>query len=175
MSSYQTVPVPYFETIIRYLGGLLSAYALSGDRLLLDRADEMATKLEPIFKSQSGMPYFGINPSKCVRILSTHTLMFNPYSNMTFGPEIGILAEIASLQLEYYYLAKVTGRKSHFKHVGDCVFFSSPWGNICQAHDVMRTLSSANLTQTAGMHPIKWNITSGRPVDSLCTSSLHVR
>ena len=94
---------------------------------------------------------------------------------MTFGPDIGILAEIASLQLEYYYLAKVTGKKSHFKHVGDYVFFMSPWDNIYQAHDAMRTLSTANLSRTGGMHPIKWNLTSGRPVDSSFTGSLHDR
>lgn len=167
--------MPYFETIIRYLGGLLSAYALSGDQILIDRADEMATKLEPIFKSRSGMPYFGIDVLRYVRILSRPALVFNAHRNTTFGPDIGILAEIASLQLEYYYLAKVTGRKSHFKHVGDCASFSLPQHNIVQAHDVMRTLTSANLTRTGGMHPVKWDITSGMPVDSLCTGSLHVR
>ncbi|KAF8623208.1 hypothetical protein AX15_006446 [Amanita polypyramis BW_CC] len=130
----ETVPLPYFETIIRYLGGLLSAYALSGDRVLVDRADEMATKLEPVFKSRSGMPYFGINPA----------------NKTIYGPEIGILAELASLQLEYYYLAKITGKESHFKH----------------AHDVMRVLANANLTRTGGMHPVKWNVTSGRPFDT---------
>ncbi|KAK2463622.1 hypothetical protein APHAL10511_004373 [Amanita phalloides] len=130
----ETEPVPYFETVIRYLGGLLSAYALSGDRFLVERADEMATKLAPVFKSHSGLPYFGVNPA----------------NNVTSGPEIGILAEIASLQLEYYYLAKVTGKKSHFKH----------------AHGVMNALATANLTRTGGMHPMKWNITSGVPVDT---------
>jgi len=35
--------VPVFETIIRYLGGLLSAYDLSGgDRLMLERAEDLA-------------------------------------------------------------------------------------------------------------------------------------
>lgn len=31
-----------FETTIRYLGGLLGGYELSGDRLLLERAEELA-------------------------------------------------------------------------------------------------------------------------------------
>ena len=35
----------------------------------------------------------------------------------TQGPDIGILAEIASLQLEYTYLAKATGKKEYFDRV----------------------------------------------------------
>lgn len=42
--------------------------------------------------------------------------MFN-ISRKTSGPEVGILAEIASLQLEYSYLAKLTGEKEHFQRV----------------------------------------------------------
>ncbi|KAF8637595.1 hypothetical protein AX17_002664 [Amanita inopinata Kibby_2008] len=127
----ETTPVPYFETIIRYLGGLLSAYALSGEQLLIERADELASKLEPVFQSQSGMPYFGLDLAR----------------NVTSGPDIGVLAEIATMQLEYFYLAKVTGKKTYFKH----------------ANDVMYALSSANLTSTGGMLPEKWNITSSKP------------
>ena len=56
--------MPYFETIIRYLGGLLSAYALTKDALLLARADELAEKLEPVFNTPSGLPLFGVNPTK---------------------------------------------------------------------------------------------------------------
>jgi mannosyl-oligosaccharide alpha-1,2-mannosidase len=33
------------------------------------------------------------------------------------GAETGILAEVASLQLEYTYLAKLTGHKAHFNRV----------------------------------------------------------
>ena len=51
---------PFFETVIRYLGGLLSAYALSGEKLLLDKADELATLLEPAFTT-NGFPVFGVD------------------------------------------------------------------------------------------------------------------
>lgn len=37
--------LPVFETTIRYLGGLLGAYELSGDRLMLERAEELAVIL----------------------------------------------------------------------------------------------------------------------------------
>ena len=52
----------FFETVIRYLGGLLSAYALSGRRVLLNKADELGQKLLPIFNTETGMPAFMINP-----------------------------------------------------------------------------------------------------------------
>lgn len=43
----------------------------------------------------------------------------------TVGPEIGILAEIASCQLEYTYLAKETGKREYF----DVVFAQTDWSN----------------------------------------------
>ncbi|KAF9466042.1 glycoside hydrolase family 47 protein [Collybia nuda] len=126
--------VPYFETIIRYLGGLLSAHALSHEQILLQRADELATVLDPIFQTKSGMPLYGVNPS----------------TGETTGPQIGILAEMASLQLEYTYLAKLTGKKDHFE----------------RAYNVMRVLDEANLQDTAGMFPVGWNLTTGQPHDA---------
>lgn len=48
--------------MIRYLGGLLSAYALRKDELLLRRADELAEKLDYVFQTPSGFPLFGVNP-----------------------------------------------------------------------------------------------------------------
>ena len=52
----------FFETVIRYLGGLLSAYALSGRQILLDKADQLGTRLLPVFNTQSGLAAFDINP-----------------------------------------------------------------------------------------------------------------
>ncbi|KDR80608.1 hypothetical protein GALMADRAFT_240949 [Galerina marginata CBS 339.88] len=123
--------VPFFETIIRYLGGLLAAYALSNDELLLKQAEELVKRLDPVFDTPTGMPYYSVDPK----------------TGRSQGPDIGILAEIASLQVEYTYLAKLTGKVEHL--------------NRSQA--IMKTLGSANLTNTAGMFPLKWNITSGEP------------
>jgi hypothetical protein len=39
------------------------------------------------------------------------------YSRQIKAEEFGILAEIASLQLEYTYLGKVTGKKEHYDRV----------------------------------------------------------
>ncbi|KAG6864850.1 hypothetical protein C0991_006791 [Blastosporella zonata] len=125
--------VPYFETIIRYLGGLLSAYALSKNQLFLDRADELAIKLDPVFNTTSGLALFGVNPT----------------NKKTSGPDIGVLAEIASLQLEYSYLAKLTGKKEHFHRAGTLI----------------KAFANADLRNTSGMLPVKWNLTSGQPYD----------
>ena len=61
---------PYFETVIRYLGGLLSAYALSKDHILLERAEDLAVALDPIFDTPSGMPFYSVNPTTYVLGLS---------------------------------------------------------------------------------------------------------
>ncbi|KAG6833227.1 hypothetical protein H0H87_009848 [Tephrocybe sp. NHM501043] len=125
---------PYFETTIRYLGGLLSAYALSKNQLFLDRADELACKLDPVFNTTSGMALFGVNPT----------------NRNTSGTEIGVLAEIASLQIEYTYLAKLTEKKEHFQRAGA----------------LLKAFENADLKNTNGMLPIQWNLTSAQPYDA---------
>ena len=55
---------PFFETVIRYLGGLLSAYALSGDPILLSRADDLGKMLLPAFNTPSGLPAYAVNTVK---------------------------------------------------------------------------------------------------------------
>lgn len=57
---------PFFETIIRYLGGLLSAYALSGEPVLLDKANQLGASLLPAFQTPSGFPMYAVNPQTCV-------------------------------------------------------------------------------------------------------------
>lgn len=46
-----------FETNIRVVGGLLAAYDLDKDTMLLDKAKEMADRLYPAFNTPSGYPY----------------------------------------------------------------------------------------------------------------------
>ncbi|KAJ7509692.1 glycoside hydrolase family 47 protein [Mycena galericulata] len=125
----------FFETVIRYLGGFLSAYAISKDHALLALAEELAVKLDPVFDKYEGVfPVYGVNTQ----------------SGEVAGPEIGILAEMASMQVEYLYLAKVTGKKRYFD----------------RANAVMKALANADLTKTGGMIPGKWNLTSGTPFNS---------
>ncbi|KAK8595806.1 hypothetical protein V6N12_064315 [Hibiscus sabdariffa] len=50
-----------FETTIRVLGGLLSAFDLSGDDIFLQKAKDIADRLLPAWNTASGIPYNRIN------------------------------------------------------------------------------------------------------------------
>ncbi|KAI9062605.1 glycoside hydrolase family 47 protein [Trametes sanguinea] len=123
---------PFFETVIRYLGGLLSAYALSGEKLLLDRASELATLLEPAFNTTKGLPRFGVNPG----------------TGATTPSQSGILAEIASCQLEWTYAAHATANKTHYDRV----------------NTLINTLADAMEERKGGMFPTNWHLSAGKPV-----------
>ena len=49
--------VSVFETTIRNLAGLLSAYDLSGDKIFLWIADDLGMRLMRSFDSGTGIPY----------------------------------------------------------------------------------------------------------------------
>ncbi|KAH9447168.1 hypothetical protein Pst134EA_029210 [Puccinia striiformis f. sp. tritici] len=88
--------ISFFETVIRYMGGLISAYDLSGDELMLERAEELAEWLVPAFGTASGFP-----PSR-------YQMGSNPSGEHT-GPVC--LAEIGSLTLEFTRLSQLTSKK----------------------------------------------------------------
>src|SRR5438034_7638819 len=57
-------PVQIFETNIRMVGGLLSGYLTTGERVLLAKAKDIADILMPAFeRSPTGAPYRFVNPS----------------------------------------------------------------------------------------------------------------
>lgn len=59
----------FFETIIRYLGGSLSAYALSKDSTLLHLADRLGTVLLPAFNgTETGLPSYSVNVQTSVTV-----------------------------------------------------------------------------------------------------------
>ncbi|TFK74956.1 seven-hairpin glycosidase [Pluteus cervinus] len=95
-----TAFVPFFETVIRYLGGVLSGYALSGETILLARADELGMKLLPAFNTTSGFPRYAVNTE------TGETKMgWSWYA---------LWAELLSNQVEYKYLAHLTGRPEYY-------------------------------------------------------------
>jgi mannosyl-oligosaccharide alpha-1,2-mannosidase len=86
--------VNVFETTIRVLGGLLSAYHLSNnDALYLEKAVDLGDRLMYAFKTESGIPYSGVTLSNGV-----------PEG---FGPSS--TAEATTIQLEFKYLSHLTG------------------------------------------------------------------
>ena len=56
-----TSDISVFEVNIRFVGGLLSCYALTGDRVFKDQAVAIAKKLLPAFNTPSGLPFAMVN------------------------------------------------------------------------------------------------------------------
>lgn len=86
-----------FETTIRVMGGLLSAYHLSGgDPLFLEKAREIADRMLPAFDTPSSLP---------LPMINLHLL--EGVSDHDNGDFIST-AEASTLQLEFRYLAHLT-------------------------------------------------------------------
>ncbi|KAI0281883.1 glycoside hydrolase [Russula brevipes] len=129
---------PKVCTILRdrhsLLGGLLSAYALSRDPILLARADDLGSALMPVFDTPSGLPAFSVNTDTGKTAhgwTGTSTLW----------------SEVLSCQLEYKYLAYLTGRTHYYTAV----------------EKVMEMMYTANLSSSAGLFPTMWSLQTGLP------------
>ncbi|XP_014671533.1 PREDICTED: endoplasmic reticulum mannosyl-oligosaccharide 1,2-alpha-mannosidase-like [Priapulus caudatus] len=92
----QNKDVNLFEVTIRVLGGLLSTYHLSQDRMFLDRAKELGDKLMPAFTSESGVPFSDVN------------LYYRQGKPPKWGPD-STVSEVATIQLEFRDLSRATG------------------------------------------------------------------
>jgi ER degradation enhancer, mannosidase alpha-like 2 len=97
LSFDKDISVKNFEITIRLLGGLLSAYELSGDERFLRLADDLGTRLLPAFDSPTGMPYMYVN----LKTGKTSGAKSNP-------------AEIGTLFLEFGTLAKLTKKPIYY-------------------------------------------------------------
>ena len=98
LSFDQDIYVKNFEITIRLLGGLLSSYQLTGDKRLLELADDLGARLLPAFNSPTGMPYVYVN----LKTGSTRGAESNP-------------AEIGTLLLEFGTLSKLTGKQAYYE------------------------------------------------------------
>lgn len=58
---FQNMDLSVFEVNIRFVGGLLSCFALTGDTLFRDKAEHIAEKLLPAFQTPTGIPYSLVN------------------------------------------------------------------------------------------------------------------
>jgi len=93
LSFDRDIYVKNFEITIRLLGGLLSGYQLTGDKRLLNLAEDLGNRLIPVFNSPTGLPYVLVN----LRTGQTRGAVTNP-------------AETGTLLLEFGTLSKLTGR-----------------------------------------------------------------
>ncbi|CAF93587.1 unnamed protein product, partial [Tetraodon nigroviridis] len=87
--------VNLFETTIRVLGGLLSTYHLTGDKLFLDKAKDLGSRLMPAFNTPSKIPFSDVNIGKG----TAHPPRWTTDST---------LAEVTSIQLEFRELSRLT-------------------------------------------------------------------
>lgn len=97
LSFDKDIYVKNFEITIRLLGGLLSSYQLTGDKRLLELADDLGTRLLPAFSSPTGMPYVFVN----LKTGATKGVESNP-------------AEIGSLLIEFGTLSKLTNKPVYY-------------------------------------------------------------
>jgi ER degradation enhancer, mannosidase alpha-like 2 len=91
------IRVKNFEITIRVLGGLLSAYEMTGDERLLRLADDLGTRLLPVFESPTGLPYMYVN----LKTGETSGARTNP-------------AEIGTLFLEFGTLSRHTKKPVYY-------------------------------------------------------------
>jgi hypothetical protein len=110
--------VSVFETTIRDLGGLLSAYDFSGDPAFLDKAIDLGERLFHAFdNSHTGLPFGQVS------------LKDGAASNIGWTGGNIILSEFGTLQIEFRYLAKVANRPefaAKVEHVFDIMNQISP-------------------------------------------------
>jgi mannosidase alpha-like ER degradation enhancer 2 len=97
LSFNKDISVSNFEVTIRLLGALVSTYQSTGDKRLLAKAEDLARRLLPAFKSKTGMPYRFVN----LRTGARDGVISNP-------------AEIGTLVLEWGALSKLTNKPVYF-------------------------------------------------------------
>lgn len=99
--------IPLFETVIRYLGGLLSAYDLSGHKhsILLQKAEELAENLMGAFDTPNRMPitfFWWQDEMTKVRFTASGDT---------------VAAEVGSMSVEFTRLAQLTGKNKYYDAV----------------------------------------------------------
>ena len=85
------------------VGGLLAAYDLSHDPVFLQKADDLGSRLVKAYDTPSGLPHGQVN------------LGSGRSNNFSWNSNKFILAEVATQQVEYRYLARITGKTEYAK------------------------------------------------------------
>ncbi|GJJ13259.1 hypothetical protein Clacol_007510 [Clathrus columnatus] len=125
-----------FETTIRVLGGLLSAYYLTNQSIYLERATELGDRMLPVFDTPSGIPMSFINLGRREGVTDKH------------NHGLSSTAEAATLQLEFRYLSYLTENELYWEAV----------------EKVMKVMKSARVIQ--GLAPIFISQQTGQFVSS---------
>ncbi len=97
LSFDKDIEVQNFEITIRLLGGLLSAYQMTNDKKLLALAEDLGTRLLPVFDSPTGLPYRYVN----LKTGKTRGEITNPAETGTLLIEFGTLAKLTNKPIFY--------------------------------------------------------------------------
>uniref|UniRef100_A0AAX7STU7 alpha-1,2-Mannosidase n=1 Tax=Astatotilapia calliptera TaxID=8154 RepID=A0AAX7STU7_ASTCA len=98
--------VSVFEVNIRFVGGLLSAYYLSGKEVFRRKAVELGEKLLPAFKTPTGIPW---------ALLNLKSGIGRNWPWASGGSSI--LAEYGTLHLEFMHLSRLSGNSEFAQKV----------------------------------------------------------
>ncbi len=114
--------IPMFETTIRYLGGLLGAFDISGGKymVLLDKAVELAEILMGAFDTPNRMPmtYYLWQPAFASQPHRARTRV--------------VLAELGSMSVEFTRLAQITKEAKYYDAVARITNEFEMWQNNTQ-------------------------------------------
>ncbi|KAJ8905453.1 hypothetical protein NDN08_001960 [Rhodosorus marinus] len=95
--------VSVFETTIRALGGLLSAYEQTGDEIFLEKAEDLGNRLSVAFEDSAiPKPRCSLSSRTCPKYLET---------------DESLLAEVGTLQMEFHKLSRLSKDK-HLRTLG---------------------------------------------------------
>lgn len=149
----------FFETTIRHLGGLLSAYDLSGEKVLLRKAIELGDMLYAAFDTPSRMPPFWLDFEKA----KAGELVAG-----TRDPS----AAVASSSLEFTRLAQLTGDDKYYDAIDRVTRLLEKTQNITQLPGMWPTFldMSVELDQILGQRTsfsTESSFTLGALADSL--------
>src|SRR5882724_9376286 len=97
LSFDKDLDVQNFEITIRLLGGLLSSYQLTGDKRLLDLAEDLGNRLLPVVESPTGLPYRYVN----LKTGKVRGKITNPAEAGTLLIEFGTLSKLTHKQVFY--------------------------------------------------------------------------
>jgi hypothetical protein len=97
LSFDRDIYVKNFEITIRLLGGLLSSYQLTGDKRLLELAEDLGNRLLPAFNSPTGLPYVYVN----LRTGQVRDPLSNPAETGTLLLEFGTLSKLSGKPVFY--------------------------------------------------------------------------
>ncbi|KAK4138428.1 glycoside hydrolase family 47 protein [Trichocladium antarcticum] len=125
-----TQDINVFETTIRYLGGFLAAYDLSGDNRLLAKAREVGEMLYVAFDTPNRMP------------MTRWNALAAAWERPQLADEHVLLAEIGTFSLEFIRLSMLTG---------DPKWYDAVQRIIEALHDQQQT------TRLPGMWPVTVN------------------